>query len=342
MNLFPLHKGLLWKEWRQNRGVFWLALVILCAPVIGSTLMHMFDMYMHPMPAQIQEMEWKLTTDVAYRILLGQNVFFTYMAVAAIGLGGILLAQERTLVNTLDFLASTPVSRREILNAKYVTGLKMIGIVLGVNLVFAVVMALMFSSGYPIWWTVRFFLEQAVFLAAMLSAGLFLATICGNLVSTALAAVALNIGPYVVGNFLMDVMQRFVLHDYTAGNGVLYRTFTKVENAFSLIHYVRLTAADITSLQVFGMLIATIGFYLLSVLVFEKNAFERNRRMLMFGDFWKIAQVVVPFGIAVIVAIENGGLSAWDRKIIPFLLTFILLYVGLKLVRRLIRSFGFK
>ncbi|MGZ4107991.1 MAG: ABC transporter permease subunit, partial [Tumebacillaceae bacterium] len=158
MNLFPLHKGLLWKEWRQNRGVFWLGLIILSFPVIGFTLLNLCDDHLHPMSAGYEVLLSKGLIDFEY------NIFFTFTAIGVVGIGVFLLAQERTFVNTLDFLVATPVSRREILNAKFVTGLKMIVILLGVNLAFVLVMTLLFGSDDSIWWIVRYFLEQAVFL----------------------------------------------------------------------------------------------------------------------------------------------------------------------------------
>ncbi|MGZ4106502.1 MAG: hypothetical protein ACXVDE_03370, partial [Tumebacillaceae bacterium] len=79
-----------------------------------------------------------------------------------------------------------------------------------------------------------------------------------------------------------------------------------------------------------------------AILVFERNAFERNGRLLMFGNFWKITQVVVPFGIAVLVAVESARANEWNRMIVPFLLTFFLLFFTLKFIRRVLRNFGFR
>jgi ABC-type transport system involved in multi-copper enzyme maturation permease subunit len=342
MNLFPLNKGLMWKEWRQNRWAFWLGLVILSFPGILYTLLRMYDSYAHPMAPEYQAMAWREVSDIGYNVLLGHIPFFPYAALGAAGLGGFLLSQERTWANTLDFLVATPVSRREIISAKFVTGLKMIGIVWVVNLAFVLLMALLFHSQFSGWLVIKFFGAHAVFLLAIYSAGFLVAAFCGNILSTAIGLVALNVGPYLIGNTLLDFTQRYVVHDFSSGNGMYYQTFARVMDALSLFHYATLEVDRIDSIQVVCLLAVALVFYLLTLYVFERNAMERNGRLLMFGDFWKLAQLFVPLVFALIFAFEQGGPVDMLQSVITFVITFVVLYVLIKIVRRVMRSFGFR
>ncbi len=136
--ILPVNKGLLWKEWQQNRMYFLAAFLIMS-----------YDPLIKPLGYGIKDL---LGADAGRYTLahaLGNinglfyasyhNTFEQMGMYIVILLGVIILVQERP--GSLNYLVSTPVSRTEIITAKFLTGSAAITVIIVVNALLAAIIA---------------------------------------------------------------------------------------------------------------------------------------------------------------------------------------------------------
>lgn len=126
-----LNKALLWKEWRQNRGYFLLAgLLLTYVPVLkslyflvsGSAAVSEWGNHLNHM----MHFQQGMANPAGY-----SAVMETWGMVVVILLGALMLGEERK--GSLNYLASTPVSRRQIILAKFLAGSGVILLAMMVN-----------------------------------------------------------------------------------------------------------------------------------------------------------------------------------------------------------------
>ncbi len=123
--------GLLWKEWRQNRGYFLLAgLLLTYVPVLKSLY------FLVAGSTVISKWGYHLDNMIHFQQGMGNMGYSSFMEtwgmmLVAILLGALMLGAERK--DSLSYLVSTPVSRRQIILVKFLTGSAVILLAMMIN-----------------------------------------------------------------------------------------------------------------------------------------------------------------------------------------------------------------
>lgn len=138
-------KGLLEKEWRQNRGYFLATLLVITYAPVFKSILHLFQG-----AASIgqweQELDYVLLAASVARPLAYTGLLEWLPVTGAVLLGIIILGEERR--GSLIYLVSMPVSRRQIILAKFFPGTAAIILSMLVNGLFLVSLDLVHPMAY--------------------------------------------------------------------------------------------------------------------------------------------------------------------------------------------------
>ena len=176
-----LNRGLLWKEWRQNRWYFLLTgLLLAYVPVLKS----LYFLSLGSKPVS----EWGHLNYIAGFAQGRGTAMEPWSMVAVILLGALMLGEERK--GSLNYLVSTPASRGQIILAKFLVGSGVILLVMMVNSVFLLGM----DNLFPVSYTRMDVLHWAV-LTSLVFLGLYTLTLMAStFTSNVLAAGGLGFG----------------------------------------------------------------------------------------------------------------------------------------------------
>jgi hypothetical protein len=340
---FPFwNKALAWKEWRQNWWQFWTAFVLISATPMIGTLWYFFIKAVVDPGASFAGGDG-FTSANAWSYLItqavsGESVSSStgYPAVfIALALGVNLIAQERTH-NSLEFLVSTPVSRREIAATKYLMGAGVIVAIMAVNLLFILFMALVLPATYTTPAVLAWFAVTTSVLLAVYSLGFLIAAITGNLPAAFLGALGLAFAP----KYALELLQQLLLACFQIAwfdyHGPVYRVLEHLGNLLTLPYYLKpysymefhvLYASPLAGgWLVPPLLLAAAGFSVLGVRLFERNPLERTGEILMFGDFKALVKVAVSLLAAAVVTMASSHVLKAGPLI--SLLVFLGIYVA--------------
>lgn len=297
MKLFPLNKALLWKEWRQHHWLLWLAFfIIILVPVLGTLGLLIgealrptfFNRTGHPM-------NW--SGIIANMFFAGTNSIFGLWAYVVIGMGIMTVSSDR-INRGFEFLITTPVSRREILNSKFFLGAVAIAIMMAVNYLFAVGAAMILPAQYNIQSATEWFLLAGSVLLAIYSLSFFVATITGNVLAAGVGAFGLLVSPTLIHNGLSELIGL----TYTYANSSYMQTSSYLQKLFFIPEYLVYDISNVDGsvilINTFTMFLVSIVFYILAVVFFEKNPIELNGHLLLFGKIDILAKFGLPFLIA--------------------------------------------
>jgi len=332
MGLFPLNKGLLWKEWRQNRWLLAvLFLFVIFTPVIEAMLewlQTVFGGMMGILEVDRQwlalfgfENAWSFEVAGAVKGLIvtesGSAVGFSPLfplAPVAVWLWGILLIVRERTPNTLEFLAAAPVSRREIAVTKFFFGAVSIIGMMTVNLLFVLGMRLVESVGYT-WTEALFWFAYCVsYLLSLYSLGFLIAAVTGNWVASLGAGLLCSQLHWLLADAIGFFGVPMGLSDSALGrirDGLeyIYLFFYLSNYAVDRVHTGHV-AALFAAFLVLGML---------SLRLFEKSPLEKNGQAFVFGSsrfFWGFCIPLIPavlvgvvFSFNWISALIAGGLA---------------------------------
>ena len=313
-------------EWHQYRWYFSRALLVIGLETILSPLIiWIFGLG-----------DSAVAWSVNIKDILASGFSFTEIAatVTAVFLAALMLAGERG--GTLNYLVTTPVSRREIIIAKFINGnLAILAIMSVISLFLMVAQAIQ-----PAQYTMREVFEWAIITTATLicifSLALLVASFCQGIWSSALITAFIMALPWMLLTIAAQVSSKF----YTLSSGIelklrylatyLYipdyisREGRYIQDFYGNVSIDRVNPdypLEITLL----LLISGLCFWL-AIKVFEKNPLERRGEILLVGNFKQIAMILISLLSAILWAGEMASSPA------AYLLYFPILWLGLYLV----------
>lgn len=200
-----INTGLLWKEWKENRLIFLLALVIMTWDTIWSPLLEMLTK--GDVIFRLSNWGHDLNCLVYYSIYHSYDIMFLdYGMWVCLLLGVYILSRERR--GSLEYLVTTPVTRQEIITAKFLTGMTAI---LGIVLIEAAVMAWGGShlayTDYGIKDIGKWVFFTYPTLLAMFSIGLLAASLAGSIISSGFIAFFILILPALLNELFIILFE---------------------------------------------------------------------------------------------------------------------------------------
>ncbi|MGI6412391.1 MAG: ABC transporter permease [Syntrophomonadaceae bacterium] len=323
--ILPVNPGLLWKEWQQNRLYFLAAFLVMT-----------YDTIMKPLGYWIKGMLGSAAG--AYTMIGALDQISNVLSAAAyhntmeqIGpfivllLGVTILIQERS--GSLNYLISTPVSRKEIIVAKSCTGSAAIAGIMAVNALFLIITGLMWPVDYStvlvIKWTV---LTTAIFIA-IFNLGLMVASFTGNWFSAIVLSMLLANLPSMLRNLLINSTTMEIFN--------LSPAF--IHRVNMMAHYLTIPAyitrdseymrnAPLATqlypaypLETMILVLLTALLLLLAIRIFQNNPLENNGQMLMSNRAAHIAVIILALLLG-----WGTALSRAESAIAGFLITMVL------------------
>lgn len=279
MNLLFLNKALLWKEWRQNRLIFGFFFMLMSLPIANNIRL------------------WLMYTETPPRFINGEpigwlsSIMFKGIAsyldrpgmLLAIALGIILLSQERN--GNILFLMSTPVSRKEIIRAKFFMGVATIVATMLFNILFLAIIWLLLPFRYTFYDVLLVFSNKSLVLLALYSFSFCLSCIAGNVMSASL--LTLGMPAFITSAFYRLKITKFFLNwDNTLYNKI-------INFILSPIFVDSVEKAHKALWKIPYLLIVIIVFYLLADYSFKRNIMENNGRFIVIGKNIKIVKITI-------------------------------------------------
>lgn len=254
----------------------------------------------------------------------------------AFGLGIFLLSDEKKN-GTLEFLLATPVTRRQVVKAKYVTGMTVLVLNVLAVAVYLSGLVQFISTPYTLFDVWVWCARQAAVLAAVFSISFAASTVAGNAVSAGIISAGLIFGPAPVllgfRNFLYGL--GLIRLEYGLG-----RVLERIAYAADTLGSVVLGGphAALPSLPAcFLLALLCVGLYYLSVWLFDRSPLERNGQILVFGDTARVLQLVVGAAAALWTASAAAGNTGPLGFLLlvgtGFFVPYLLLGAGLKFVK---------
>jgi ABC-type transport system involved in multi-copper enzyme maturation permease subunit len=301
-SIWPVNRGLLWKEWRINRLYFLIAFLLMSYDLIIKTVGYGLKGILVADTAANGAAAWFGNTAsnmlaVSYHNSLEQTGIYVSLL-----LGVIILMQERS--GSLNYLVTTPVTRQEIIIAKFVAGSTFLLGLMFINAAFMAVASLLFgvsiSAILIIKWAV---LTTAAFIA-LFSLGLLVATFTGHYLSGVVLA-------FLVAGF-PQILSAMLVNDNTQKIfGLSPDWAEKIEGFISLFvlsDYITRNQDAGTILQRFPpnyltetlfLILITALLLLAAVRIFSRNPLENQGQMFIFDNAYHYAQILVAAIIAV-------------------------------------------
>jgi len=317
-------KGLLWKEWRQYYWSFILAFI-----VIG----------LEPVMAPITYWVYRSGRADAWsdgiKAILATGFSTTEMVaiIAVIVLAALMLAGERG--SGLNYLVSTPVSRQQIITAKYIVGsLGILAIMLFISL-FLIVAGQLLPASYSTLEVIQWAMLTTVALLCLFSLALLVASFSGGILSSIIFAHIIIGLPWILVSLTLQVFRQFCqvssALEFKARYIVTYlfipdyitrdRRYIWSGNNSQFIDRVM----PDYPLEITILLLASLLFFWLAIKIFEKNPLERQGELLLFGNFKKIGAIFLSFLMAL------GWAGDVASSLTSFLAYFLVMWLGIYL-----------
>ncbi|MEN6459816.1 MAG: ABC transporter permease subunit [Syntrophomonas sp.] len=252
------------------------------------------------------------------------------MGIAVVLLAAYMVAGERG--KSLNFLVSTPVNRRQILAAKWVTG--SLTILLSMILLFAFMSTI--HALYPTDIVMNQILTWAGRTTAALLCLFSLALLSASLCTGVLYSAALTVF------FLALPVMAYIIIMFPATKYALLSSYqiTQISHWLSYFNIINIMnegwkGAGITptlALTITLLLMASLLFLLLAVRAFENNPLERSGEVLLRGNFKEIGRWIIVCLLAPLYAVKLADSVSWF--IIYTILLTIGIYLGLGLLWR--------
>ncbi|GIM46780.1 hypothetical protein DNHGIG_23290 [Collibacillus ludicampi] len=339
MSVSFLNKALLWKEWRQNRGYFWMLFLVMAWVPIGVTL---FSIAMQP----FTDLAWGGDPHKAWSRIISSLVqghaspFWAFWS--SFFLGATLLGQERT-GNTIEFLVTAPVSRRAIVSAKFFMGTGMILLIMLLIGLFMIIMPLFLPAHYTFHDVIAWWLPTTCVQLAIFGVCFAVSTLSGKAISNYLLSMIVLCLPLWIGSGVASILRSIYLNSYKYAS--IVSIFEHWGTMMFLPSYLFIPGATEKTgfLHVLAFLLVTVVSYILSCWLFERNPLEKNGQTLIFGNFLRVAQIGSAIFIAFFLGekqtlILQGG---WDIFFLFALIGFFATYFIWKVIFLLMRRWGY-
>jgi ABC-type transport system involved in multi-copper enzyme maturation permease subunit len=311
-------KALLWIEWRQYRWYFALAFLAISP---GSVIW----------PAAI----WINRPDsdawsVGIKSILatGSSTTETAAMAAAVLLAALMLAGERG--GALNYLVAAPVSRREIIISKFISGWLAIITMMSVISLFFIVGQELRPGQYSIPEVMDWAVITTVALLCLFSLALLVASFTRGTLASALIATVVTGLPWILITIAGQVFSRFYtfssqfeiklqfLETYLFIPNYISRDGRLISNGGLLIDRVK----PDYPLEITVLLLVS-GLCLWGAMVlFEKNHLERRGEILLFGSFKHIAIMLISLLYALLWAGETAATA------VLYLVYFPVMWLG--------------
>ncbi|WP_124727148.1 ABC transporter permease subunit [Staphylospora marina] len=299
------NKALLWREWRQNRwwmiGLFWLIIWNLAGStmvkIASGRLPELYEWYIlrSGIPEnQVWSVEWASMINgrmfAPATWTLSMNPIEGLAPVAVFFWGVWMITRER-MQGRLEFLVSTPVSRREIVVAKFLFGLVPVVLGMTVNGLVAVSAALVKPAAYSVSAVGLWFVYVTSVLLALYGAGFVIAAVTGHLVSAVALSVLYLSLPSIWGELYYMISSTF-------GDPV-YVTLKIALEYLQPLRYLDLYRTGQAEMWYAGALFAAfLIFFFAAIRLFEAAPMERNGQVFVFGNPRMYREVVAPAVLA--------------------------------------------
>lgn len=318
-------KGLLWKEWRQYYKFFLLALIVIGLEPVLVPITYWIYRTGSRADAWSDSIKAVLAT--------GSSTTETIAIIAVIVLAALMLAGERG--SGLNYLVSTPVSRRQIITAKYIVGsLGILAIMLFISL-FLIVAGQQLPASYSTLEVIQWAILTTVALLCLFSLALLVASFSGGILSSVLFTTIIMGLPWILSGISLATFRQFYavsaalelkaryivtylfIPDYITRNG---RYIWSSDNILIIDQVTPNYPLEITIL-----LVAALLFFWLAIKVFEKNPLERQGELLLFGNFKQVGAVFLSFLMAL------GWAGDVASSLTSFLAYFLVMWLGIYL-----------
>ena len=317
-------KGLLWKEWRQYYKYFLLAFIVFgLEPVLVPITYWVYR--------SGRADAW--SDGIKTILATGSSTTETVAIIAVIVLAALMLAGERG--SGLNYLVSTPVSRRQIISAKYIVGsLGILAIMLFISL-FLIVAGQLLPASYSTLEVIQWAMLTTVALLCLFSLALLVASFSGGILSSIIFAHIIIGLPWILVSLTLQVFRQFCqvssalefkaryivtylfIPDYISRDG-------RYIWSGNSNHFIDRVIPDYP-LEITLLLLASFLFFWLAIKTFEKNPLERQGELLLFGNFKQIGAVFLSFLMAL------GWAGNVASSLISFFAYFLVMWLGIYL-----------
>lgn len=318
-------KGLLWKEWRQYYRSFLLTLIIISLePVLVPITYWVY---------RTSDRADAWSDGIKAILATGYSTTETAALIAVLLLAAFMLAGERG--GSLNYLVSTPVSRQEIIKAKYITGsLALLVIMLFISL-FILAAGQILPAQYSAREVLQWVIPTTAALLCLFSLALMVASFSAGILSTALFTAVIMALPLMLASLALQVFRQFYqvsamlelkvrcMITYLFIPDYITRDGRYIWSSNSSLVFDRV--APDYALEVTILLLASWLFLWLAIKIFEKNPLERQGELLLFGNFKQIGAIFLSF----------LGALGWAGEVasapLSFLGYFLVIWLGVYL-----------
>ncbi len=338
--IVPLfHTGLLWKEWRQYRHLFALLFfIIIQQPILTPLLIRAFIQVLMLRPGLTAVSDLNPWVSLVKAIIQsGGTIMETTTIIAVILLAAVMVGHERG--SSLNYLASTPVDRRQILAAKWMTG--------SLAILFSMSLLTIYMFGIATLNPAAISLNQlwlwagttTAALLCLFSLALLSASICSSILYSAaftglfimlptlLSSIILNpLGKYAILSTdqvtnAYQWLNQLIIVDY-----IVQESWNGWSNSASWFVYIPL------------LLIAGVIFLVLAMRAFERNPLERMGESFLRGNSKEIGRLMLTGFFAPGWATQLA--SSPELFLIYLLLTASGIYMGIGILWKAMASLG--
>jgi ABC-type transport system involved in multi-copper enzyme maturation permease subunit len=335
------NKALLWKEWRQNRGKFWMLFLVMAWVPIGMSIL---SLVMQPftVPAWGGDPHQAWSHIISLLVQGHASPFWAFWS--SFFLGVTMLGQERT-GNTIEFLVTTPVSRKAIISAKFFMGAGVILLMMLIIGLYMILMPLFLPALYTIhdvmaWWLPTTGVQLAIFGVCFA-----VSTLSGRVISTYILSMIVLCLPLWMGNGVASIL-RTIYHFNSYDHASLASMFEHWGTMMFLPSYLFIPGAVEKTgfLHVLAFLLVTVVSYILACWLFERNPLENNGQTLVFGNSLRVAQI----GSAIFIAFFLGDKQTlilqggWGTFFLFAVIGFLVTYFIWKVIFLLLRRWGYE
>lgn len=355
MTELAVYRGLLWKEWKDNGRLFGLGFILIGWQNLFYPIFHWLIARNETGSSSAYFWEWALNL----RSLMNQgnmgasSPMVNLGIVMAIAFGVLLLSHERS--SSLEFLISTPASRKEIIVGKFLAGASALLVIMLVHTVL-VVLALSIGPAVPV--SRLEVIQWSGFITiawiCLFTLGLLASTLCRNFAVAGLATGFLANLPSMLAQFAAQIASHFF--DSSGEAALTIYNFMDHFNLWPLVLGVQnsppadsVNAGSSFSIGVFSsgavdyqspvfsahsiglmlaLLAASLLFLALAIWLFNRNQLEKSRDLLMFGNFKQVAIIFISFLVAWERALAGAAsLPAFAGYFILYFLAVYLLFI---------------
>ncbi len=325
------HPGLLWKEWHHFRYLWILFFsLIMLQPIFVPLFTRAFALTNRAITESgLNPATWVL------KAIIGGGIGFTEQAamIAVVLLATIMLGVERG--SSLNYLASTAVSRRQILASKWLMGNLGILVCMSVLLLYMAAISIINSGIIPITQILLWSVRTTLVLLVLFSLALLSACIFTSVLYSAVFSGFFLMLPVLLFNIVLFPLRKF--HVLTVAQTSQANQWLNCLNVIEYISAESIAGLNDTSYflgSMFVLLLADQLFLLMAMRIFERNPLERSGEVFFSGNSKEKGRLGLAIFLSPLLACDMA-----DSLLQFFLywpLLFIAIYLGMGIIWRLL------